>query len=120
MNEAQRLAYLEAMDIESFYSRQPLPGAAPSRRVRVVRRSETPAETSAGDAVRQLKSHVPAPARAVPPAPAVAAHPSADAAVDELPIFSLAVTVAGGCLWLDHLPPGRNPGQDYARLMEAI
>ena len=50
----------------------------------------------------------------------MAAQPSADAAIDELPIFSLAVTVAGGCLWLDHLPPGRNPGQDYARLMEAI
>jgi hypothetical protein len=37
VNEIQRLAYLDAMGIDSFVSRRQLPGAAPTRRLCVVR-----------------------------------------------------------------------------------
>ena len=42
MNDVQRLAYLRAMGIESYVSRRDLPGALPSRRLRLVRAESRP------------------------------------------------------------------------------
>jgi len=37
VNELRRMAYLEAMGIDGYISRTPLPGAAPTRRLAIVR-----------------------------------------------------------------------------------
>ena len=35
-------------------------------------------------------------------------------------MFSVAASAAGGWLWVDEIPPGRDPGSDYAQLLAAI
>jgi hypothetical protein len=45
------------------------------------------------------------------------------AAVDTVagtPVFSVAATLAGGWFWLDEIPAGREPGDDYGQLLLAI
>lgn len=118
MDELQRLAYLEAMEIPGFVSRRDLPGAAPSRRVRLVRRAEpaAPAPQAAGLAaglkpVAQRKAAQPPVAR---PAAAVPATET------EVPVFSVMAVAAGGWFWIDEIPAGREPGEDYGQLILAI
>jgi len=127
MNELRRLAYLEAMDIPSYVSRCDLPGAQPSRRLRL----QPPVVVSqvAGDAVAAepaVPQQVPAGARealaskkpaAVAPsaAPDRQQRPAAD-----VPVFTVAATEAGGWLWLDEIPAGRDPGPAYPALLGAI
>lgn len=107
MNEFQRLAYLEAMDIPTFVSRRDLPGAAPSRRVVLV------------------KAAAPALPRAAPPTDPGKRKPepeqaAATPAPRETPVFSLVAAEVGGWFWLDEIPAGREPGEDYAQLLLAI
>jgi hypothetical protein len=133
MNEAQRLAYLQALGIETFRSRLDLPGALPSKRMRVVRRRRPPAQPAAASARQALQAPVSPqhpgrnPRSPAPPfrpeasgKAAAAGQPMHSDGVDEMPIFTLAVATAGGCLWLDSLPPGRNPGPEYAQLLDAV
>jgi hypothetical protein len=42
------------------------------------------------------------------------------AAAEEVPVFSLAASIAGGWLWLEEIPRGRSPGRDYEQLLVAI
>lgn len=131
MHELTRLAYLDAMGIDSYVPRGPLPAAAPSRHLQVIRR-----QPAAPDAER------PAVPVAVPPVNASAqlkaslgavteqsrisrattdsepAIPSQAAA--EMPVFSLAAVGLGGWYWLDEIPPGRDLGPGYLQLLQAI
>ncbi len=115
MNELRRLAYLEAMDIPSYVSRRDLPGAAPSRRLLAVRRAQAPAPAPDLSALVGEK-----PAKSTSQAPAAAPASPGPAASKDSPIFSVAATEAGGWLWIDEIPAGREPGEDYAQLIIAI
>ncbi len=128
MNEVQRLAYLEAMDIQTFVSRRNLPGAAPSRRFRIAR---LPASVAAAPTPPAAKERVPA-AKERPPAaldlPELESKPKAAPAAmaptrpqaTDTPVFTVAASEAGGWLWVDEIPAGRDPGQDYGPLLGAI
>ncbi len=128
MNEIKRLAYLEAMGIDSYVSRVPLPGAAPSRRLRIVRRrrptmtpvpAATPHQAAVLSSARsELKSSLASTARDKPvdkPAPQ-----AAEPTTTDIPIFSVAAVSLGGWYWLDEIPPGRELGTEYTRLLQAI
>lgn len=121
MNEIQRLSYLDAMGIGSYVSRRQLPAAAPTRRLRIRRASESteaepvPAATSGLDGVRSSLETVSAPAPAEIPAPAVAPAVAAD-----VPVFSLAAALVGNWLWLEEIPRGREPGREYLQLLHGI
>ena len=112
MNELRRLATLEAMGIAAYVSRRQLPGAAPTRRLAVVRqpRTETlqspampqvasrlkqPAPVAAPPVMPRIEVESPAPRAQVPPAQAIEPGPSLR--------FTLAAIVAGGWLWLEEL-----------------
>jgi hypothetical protein len=120
MNELQRLAYLEAMDITSFVSRRDLPGAAPSRRLVAISRAQTPASNTGRESIPDLSALVPEsrPSRATPAATAPVSTRAAGAT--ESPVFSVVATAAGGWLWIDEIPAGREPGDDYGQLVIAI
>ncbi|MEM0953844.1 MAG: hypothetical protein AAGI24_06860 [Pseudomonadota bacterium] len=131
MNELRRLAYLEAMDIPSFISRHDLPGALPSTRLRINKAIDqvavdSPLEASpvvpdAGSVAALMDA---APHRRQVPEPPVAAQaprlsPPASEAPD-VPVFTVVATIAGGWLWLDEIPAGRDPGSAYAALLGAV
>lgn len=109
MNEFQRLAYLEAMAIPTFVSRRDLPGAAPSRRMVLVK-TVSPESLPAVPVV-DVGERRPEPAQR-PAAPAQAPR--------ETPVFSVVAAEAGGWFWLDEIPAGREPGDDYAQLLLAL
>lgn len=101
MNEARRVAYLDAMGIDSYVSRSQLPGAAVSRRLQVVRTvpaapvAEPPAvaidmpDLSSAGKPRSAPDHT-SPVRPTPsPTPT------------EVPRFCLTTLVAGDWLWLE-------------------
>jgi hypothetical protein len=131
VNELTRLAYLDAMGIDSYVSRAALIGAAPSRRMRLVQTaSVSPAEepvpqvavakiagaaadlrASLGDSTARATARVASPETVAPVAAAEAA---------EMPIFSLAAVSLGGWYWLDDIPPGRGLGPEYLQLLQAI
>ena len=127
MNEIQRLAYLEAMDIPSFVSRRDLPGAAPSRRFALVRK---PAAVSTPTTPAPLEeARPPAPDLGLPElaggrpsvaAPEVRPEPVPSRAAVDTPVFTVAVCEAGGWLWIDEIPAGRDPGDAYVQLIGAI
>ena len=157
MNELTRMAYLEAIGIENLVSRRDLPGAAPSRRIKIVRRPLEPVLTDVSarapvqhqvenQVENQVESQVESPAgsQALPresaaaamkaslngdggrsmanagqDTPAEAPRASKPAAQD-IPIFSLAATYAGGWFWLDEIPAGRELSASYSQLLQAI
>ncbi len=106
MHELTRLAYLEAMGIDSYVCRTQLPAAATSRKLRVVRRSALPVAPAVEPPQQQAQS---APARTETPA-----------AGTDIPVFSVVAVDLGGCYWLDEIPPGRSLGPDYTQLLQAI
>jgi hypothetical protein len=125
VNEIQRLAYLDAMGIDSYVSRVALPGAAPSRRLRIVRRElaqaqrEHPQEVGeTASAVLRSKLDGEAPSRRPKPVPDAGVETPAPAA--DIPIFSVAAVTLAGMYWLDEIPPGRELGPDYTQLLQAI
>jgi len=130
MHELTRLAYLDAMGIDSYVPRGPLPAAAQSRYLQVIRRvapgpePERPAPVAVppGNASAQLKASLGAPPErsrasqtATEFAPAAASQ-----GVAEMPVFSLAAVGLGGWYWLDEIPPGRDLGPEYLQLLQAI
>jgi hypothetical protein len=127
MIEARRLAYLQAMEIDSYVSRWDLPGACPSRRapaarVPVAASPERPLIAGTGTSTQGRAAPLPAAPRpaAAEPATAEPATPAQLDSDESLPVFSLAVTLAGGWCWLDEIPPGREPGEPYYKLLEGI
>lgn len=140
MRSVSQLAYLQALDIPALVSRQNLPGAAQTRRLQLPRSApaalaqSSPAATPAGRRApglaalsAGLKSRSEAPADVVEAAPvataavdAAASVPAAGAPAEGTPVFSVAATLAGGWFWLDEIPAGREPGDDYGQLLLAI
>lgn len=114
MNELRRMAYLEALEIDSYVSRTQLPGAAVTRRLAIVPTAESmpanPAPVVAdvsGDAganqqpagfsrpdfdLGTRKKH-----------PETEAPPQAAPGAEVVPRFSLSAIVAGRWLWLEEL-----------------
>ena len=116
------------MGIDSYVSRVPLPGAAPSRRLRIVRRrrsAESPVPAAAllpaavlSSARSELKASLASTARdkfVDKPAP-----PAVEPVIADIPIFSVAAVSLGGWYWLDEIPPGRELGIEYTQLLQAI
>lgn len=117
MDELQRLAYLEALGIPGFVSRHDLPGAAPSRRVQLVRRAAPAVPqpvAERADLAASLKPEMQSPRPAAQPRTAT------PAAAKEVPVFSVTAVAAGDWFWVDEIPAGREPGEEYGQLIIAI
>ena len=98
MHELSRMAYLDALGIDSYVSRAQLPGAAATRRLAIVI-APSSQQLPAGVILEPLLSQ-PQPVR---PA-AVSAQASASSQQGEpVPRFSLTAIVAGDWLWLEEL-----------------
>jgi hypothetical protein len=113
MHELTRLAYLNAMGIDSYVPRCPLPAAAPSRRLQLIRRlapSPDPERPTVPVAAQRKASLTATDSTPVVPTQAAA----------EMPVFSLAAVGLGGWYWLDEIPPGRDLGPEYLQLLQAI
>ena len=124
MNEIQRLAYLDALGIDSYISRSQLPAAAPSRRLRVVRTVE--AAAAASQAAQQLLPAVPQPESALdsenqrPTTGAVQPDAAPPTDNDATPMFSVAACFLAGHCWLDEIPRARELGDNYLQLLQGI
>ena len=102
--ELKRLAYLEAMGMESYVSRQPLPAAAPSRKLAIVTGSVSvrpkPVKSSTAPPASLLADLQPAaPPAAQPEAPL----PKVVKNSETVESFSIVALFAGGWLWLEEL-----------------
>ena len=98
MHELSRMAYLDALGIDSYVSRAQLPGAAATQRLAIVI-APSSQQLPAGVILEPLLSQ-PQPVR---PA-AVSAQASASSQQGEpVPRFSLTAIVAGDWLWLEEL-----------------
>lgn len=108
MNEASRIAYLDAMGIDTYVARVQLPGAAASLRRAALPRALAPATPAPPTSLLQEV----APGVAAVPATREAAVPSSPAmdaveqrqSPDAVAHFSMAAILAGGLLWLEELP----------------
>ena len=122
MNEFRRLAYLDALGVDSYVSRRQLPGAAPSPRVGLRRRQPAVAPAQARPDSAALSRIPVMPQRsAVPAAPPVSAVPTAHPAETGLgPVFSVLAGRLGGWYWLDEIPWGRQQGPEYLLLLQSI
>jgi hypothetical protein len=123
----QRLAYLDAIGIDSYISRAQLPAAAPSRRLRIVR----PAVPVGAEpekppsAVQDLLSDVlrqDSPSVGSARKPSVSAQPAAavSTAADATPVFSVSACFLAGYCWLSEVPRARELGAEYGQLLQAI
>lgn len=103
-SELRRLSYLQAMGVETYVSRENLPGALASRRLRILSEnaSSTQVEPAAQGAppmpVLEGSKKRPQADYSAPAAPAAAQSPAS------MEPFSIAAIVAGGWLWLEELP----------------
>jgi hypothetical protein len=119
MNELTRMAYLDAMGIDSYISRAQLPGAAPSRRLVLVPReaqretvdNDTAVAAAPAPALKKQRSPAHFPDMQAPgPRPTPNATPNATPAETAAPArnvaqprFSVAAIIAGGWVWLEEL-----------------
>ena len=98
MHELSRMAYLDALGIDSYMSRAQLPGAAATRRLAIVI-APSSQQLTAGVIPEPLLSQ-PQPVR--PVAVSVQANASSQQG-EPVPRFSLTAIVAGDWLWLEEL-----------------
>jgi hypothetical protein len=98
MHELSRMAYLDALGIDSYVSRAQLPGAAATRRLAIVI-APSSQQLTAGVIPEPLLSQ-PQPVR--PVAVSVQANASSQQG-EPVPRFSLTAIVAGDWLWLEEL-----------------
>ncbi len=116
MNELRRMAYLEALGVDSYVSRTQLPGAALTRRLAIVTARAMVEPGNASDAPgvpvptappqRRTAGARPGFDSATPIERAVAAAPLAREPVQRgaaVPRFSLTAIIAGDWLWLEEL-----------------
>lgn len=116
MNELRRMAYLEALGVDSYVSRTQLPGAALTRRLAIVPVRAMVVPDGASDAPGVRVTSAPPQRRAAGARPgldqiaqiepAVASALSAREVVqraDAVPRFSLTAIIAGNWLWLEEL-----------------
>jgi hypothetical protein len=120
MHELTRLAYLDAMGIDSYVPRGALPAAAPSRHLELIRRAELVAPPD--NASAQLRASLGAePDRQGESLASTDSEPAVSTSdTAEMPVFSLAAVGLGGWYWLDEIPPGRDLGPEYLQLLQAI
>ena len=118
MHELSRLAYLEAIGIDSYISRQQLAGAAASRRLRI-RHREVPTPEAPELPVEALKAPVqPLPKAESAKRPAARPTPKREAPAP-IERFSLAALVAGSYLWLEDLD-GQPLASEQVHLVQAM
>lgn len=115
MNELRRMAYLDAMGVDSYISRGQLPGAAATRRLAIVRPAMPPVSSPATPAsVPQQQApgsreavsmpRIDVTARTAPvQAPPQEQRQQNRQSAAQVPRFSLAAIVSGGWLWLEEL-----------------
>ncbi|MFT6287408.1 MAG: hypothetical protein ACJA09_002162 [Alcanivorax sp.] len=108
--ELKRLAYLEAMGMDSYVSRQPLPAAAASRKLAIVTKSTSaPRDQVESSPVARVKVGLlddlqrDADAVAESSAPALVPEPEAGVSSNIVQSFSIVAIFAGGWLWLEEL-----------------
>lgn len=121
MNELRRLATLETMGVAAYVSRHQLPGAAPTRRLAVVRRPcadipQLQKIPQAADALQRPVQVAPPPGKpritVESPVPQAQVPPRQATEPASSLRFSLAAIVAGGWLWLEQLEgPAMTPEQ---------
>lgn len=123
MNELRRMAYLDAMGIDSYVSRHQLPGAAPSQRLAVVRADLPAPATEAVPAPPQAAEiampRIDSGSRRARPRPAHRPAPPTAATPGQVPRFSLAAIVSGGWLWLEDLG-GQPLATEQVQLVQAM
>lgn len=117
MDELRRMSYLQALGVDGYVSRVQLPGAAPSRRLALVR---VPAPARPAPVAPDPPTPgPPTPSRAAPQPAARQLPPVSAPARDVVPRFSLAAMVAGEWLWLEEL--GDLPlARDQVHLVQAM
>jgi len=98
MNELRRMAYLDALGIDSYVSRTQLPGAAVTRRLAIAAARTAAAPGVASDAPGVRVTPAPAPQQASPPLTGESLQRGTAA-----PRFSLVAIIAGDWLWLEEL-----------------
>ena len=117
MHELSRMAYLDALGIDSYVSRAQLPGAAATRRLAIVI-APSSQQLPAGVIPEPLPSR---PALVAQPARPAEASVKASAASQQggpVPRFSLTAIVAGDWLWLEELAGPLTT--DQVRLMQSM
>jgi hypothetical protein len=103
MHELSRMAYLDALGIDSYVSRAQLPGAAATQRLAIV---IAPSSQQLPAGVIPPESLLSRPALVAQPARPAAVSVQASAASQQsepVPRFSLTAIVAGDWLWLEEL-----------------
>ena len=103
-SEVRRLANLQAMGVDSYISRESLPAAAVSRRLRVLPQAPTAALPNTSPSIpdiADLDLEVRRGRQAELAQPPVAA---VKGAREPLEPFTIAAIIAGGWLWLEELP----------------
>ena len=148
MNELRRLAYLQAMGVDSYVSRVDLPGAAASRRLRLVSVQVQASDPGASDLaggqtvapaasagaqqqrVQQVADSLASDLRAASqpaavestaaPSPELAPAVGTGARNTQVPVFSIVAVFCGGYCWLEEFPRGQAPGTDYLQLLQSI
>ncbi len=105
MHELTRMAYLDALGVDSYVSRQQLPGAAPTRRLALLQVTPQPAPVADQSAVAQPQmprlDEAPRPVPVTrPTAPPTRNNATPRGSVDR---FSLAAITAGGYIWVEEL-----------------
>jgi len=130
VNELRRMQYLEAIGVDCYMSRSQLPGAAPSKRLALVRRN-TPSPaipvSPVGQPTRQQKAPGMPKLEASPPrGPAAVSSPggtrdaaSYSGAEADAVQFSLAVMFAGGIAWIEELDD-RPLARDQVQLVHGM
>ena len=129
LNELTRRKYLEAMGISTYVSRGQLPGAAPTRRLVVVRQAVpvAPASHLAGSDPDLCASAGSASIPAIPRLDGLAEAKLASHAPDrprpahtsQATRFSLAAIFVGGVAWVEELP-GRPLAREQVKLIQAM
>jgi hypothetical protein len=102
MNELRRMAYLDALGVDSYVSRVQLPGAAATRRLAIVTAPNSQ-QLSAGVIPEPLLSRSALVAQTARPAKASVQASASPQQGEPVPRFSLTAIVAGDWLWLEEL-----------------
>lgn len=118
MNEIDRMRYLQAMGVDSYVSRQQLPGAAPTRRLALVHTAQLPAasnEPLAQAQVPEMPQVGRVAARSAPKSQPVAAAKPVSPAVR----FNLVAVFSGGIAWVESLD-GRPLATEQVQLIKGM
>ena len=102
MNELRRMAYLDALGVDSYVSRVQLPGAAATRRLAIVI-APSSQQLPAGVIPEPLLSRPALVAQTARPAKASVQASASPQQGEPVPRFSLTAIVAGDWLWLEEL-----------------